>query len=58
VFSIAGREYGPGEKAYEVLHVSTLSTETGLDIPYVVITGRRPGPILYVGAPAKEPNAS
>lgn len=50
MFSIAGKEYGPGEKAYEELRVSTLSTGMELSIPYVVVTGRRPGPILYVGA--------
>jgi len=50
MFSIAGRTYGPGEKAYEALQVSKLSVDVDLSIPYTVITGRRRGPVLYVGA--------
>ncbi|RLG86043.1 MAG: hypothetical protein DRO39_04105 [Thermoprotei archaeon] len=48
--SIGGVELGPRDKAFSELLVSTLSTGSELSIPFAVITGAEPGPILYVGA--------
>ncbi len=50
VFKIAGKEIGFREKVFEELEISFLSPDIKLSIPYVIITGKEPGPILYVGA--------
>ena len=48
--SIGGVELGPRDKVFAELKVSTLSTGSELSIPFAVVTGPEPGPVLYVGA--------
>jgi hypothetical protein len=48
--SLAGTEVGPGDKVYGSLNVGRLSFGLDLEVEYVAVTGRAPGPVLYVGA--------
>ncbi len=50
IVRVAGRDFGPREKASDTLVVSNLSVGWDVEIYYTVITGPREGPVLYVGA--------
>jgi len=47
---VAGRRIGPGDKVIDELGLFQLSGGFEISVEYAVITGRKPGPILYIGA--------
>ncbi len=47
---IFGLKIGPKEKIYSELSISNLSNGSEIVVEYVVITGGKAGPVLYVGA--------